>query len=288
METQINFINSNLSNFYSEISIMLVVCSLIWVAVSVVVSVYVAGMKKKVSEIKKSADNLNKETIEVKDLIESYINDLSKKLYIRLRRDDTISMLEMLDKDSKNLLFLGDLLVIKDFMPGDFSTLKKVCMAINNDAKFPGDHKSWETLIYLLLKNFPENCVKDNDLRSIIFNNEVTKFRSRSALHEQFTARGAISVPLPIEIAIICFQEFYLFGFQNNTNEIRSLVISIIYSPEVINNKENFNKISSSFKTQSSFDHFINLIEGWVSHPSFSTTESANFIQSLKGARMCP
>jgi len=105
---------------------------------------------------------------EMKDIVEStkkYIDGHSKELYIKIKRDETIELLNGLQEVPEDISNICNLLLYRDLLEDDFKYLKDPYLKIKDDVS---QRNAKYQYAILLAQHFPYQSLKDADLKTEI------------------------------------------------------------------------------------------------------------------------
>lgn len=140
--------NDQLGNLISYSGYLLAILGLI-------LAWYINRQYEKIKEMKDMVGNTKK-----------YIDEHNKELYIKIKRDETLSLLERLMEVPEDITNICDLLLSRDLLEEDFLHIKEAYLKIkNNDISNISAQGSYITL---LLQHFTYESLKDEDIRDEI------------------------------------------------------------------------------------------------------------------------
>ncbi len=103
---------------------------------------------------------------EMKDIVEStkkYIDGHSEELYEKIKRDETVNLLDRLENVPEDITNIIQLLLSRDLFEEDYIRLKNPYLKIKNDTSQVMAKNSY---IILFMQHFPYQTLKDSDLKT--------------------------------------------------------------------------------------------------------------------------
>lgn len=150
--------NDQLSNQISFASYLLGGISLIITFGGIFLAWYINRQYEKIREMKDVVEATKK-------VIDSHATDL----YIKLKREETLSLLERLRDVPEDITNICQLLLSRDLLNTDFSCLKEAYLKIKKVIPIDGEVKG--NYVTLFMQHFAYESLKDQDLRDEIISN---------------------------------------------------------------------------------------------------------------------
>lgn len=165
--------NSSIGNQISMLNVSIAVFSFFFVIAGVFIGIYISNLEKRVVRIKEDIEkkeatiNTLAKTVEETDKkIQSDINGL----YIKLRDEESITLLKRLEEEPQDIENLGNLLLARQIKPDGFPILKAAFFKLLESGEI-ADRGSSDTLSYkeryllLFLQHFMRDSMMDDIIR---------------------------------------------------------------------------------------------------------------------------
>ena len=146
--------NDQLGNQISFASYLLGGFSFIFTVLGIFLAWYINRQYEKIKEIKDAVESTKK-----------YINEHNKELYEKIKRDETVELLNRLKEVPEDISNICHLLLSRDLLEEDYPCLKESYLKIKEDV-FNG--QAIDDYIILLTQHFPYQSLKDADLKTKI------------------------------------------------------------------------------------------------------------------------
>lgn len=159
--------NDQLGNQISFASYLLGGASFIFTILGIFLAWYINRQYEKIKEMKDTVEGTKK-----------YIDEHSKELYRRIKRDETVELLNRLKEVPEDISNICPLLLSRDLLEEDYLYLKESYLKIKDDS-FSG--QAVGDYIVLLTQHFPYQSLKDTDLRI-----NIIPFINTNLLHNMF------------------------------------------------------------------------------------------------------
>lgn len=173
-------IDNQISNQIAAATLGVEILGVVFAIAGIGLGIYINSTYQKIVKLKNTAEE-----------IKSYIDGHNQALYKKLRRDDTVSILERLSRVPEDILNLSTLLFSRELESEDFPTLKHAYLK----AKEAGAFNTSSNYLQMFMQHFPYETLKDNDLKSdylasldrskfnSMFNNDIECFFKRTLLY---------------------------------------------------------------------------------------------------------
>lgn len=157
---------NSISTQISAASLTLTIMGIVFAIIAIIVGVYVTYVERKIIKIGEE----NKELLTKNERIKKDVEELNKLiqgdiqgLFSRLKRQETIDLLDRLTRVPKDISNICSLLLSRDLQTEDFDRLKKAYKNLN-----PIDGSYKDSYKLLFFQHFLTNTLKDDDLRNEI------------------------------------------------------------------------------------------------------------------------
>ena len=163
---------NSISSQIGAVSYNLTIFGILFAIGAIVLGIYVTRIENKVVRIREENTSLLNQTIKNKEEVVA-INNLIQKdingLYEKIKREETLHLLNRLTVVPEDITNLGDLLVSRELEREDFQILKKAYLKIKNCSKEPralfSSQMSYaETYKLLFFQHFLDLAIKDKDI----------------------------------------------------------------------------------------------------------------------------
>ncbi len=157
---------NSISTQISAASLTLTIMGIAFAIIAIIVGVYVTYVERKIIKIGVE----NKELLAKNEKIKNDVEDLNKLiqgdiqgLFSKLKRQETIDLLDRLTRVPKDISNICSLLLSRELQIDDFDKLKKAYQKLNT---VDGSYKSSYKLLFF--QHFLTNTLKDDDLKKEI------------------------------------------------------------------------------------------------------------------------
>ncbi|MBK5285075.1 MAG: hypothetical protein JJE25_06700 [Bacteroidia bacterium] len=157
---------SSISNQLSAASYNLTLAGILLAIIGIILGVYVTIIQRKIVGLREENKELLQETQKVKKDVED-INELIQSdiynLFLKIKRQETVHILDRLIKVPKDVANLGATLRSRDLLPDDFIKLRQACVNLGNAAiEYTEEYK------ILFFQHFFGQTLRDDLLRQDI------------------------------------------------------------------------------------------------------------------------
>lgn len=146
--------NDQLGNQISFASYLLGGVSFIFTVLGIFLAWYINRQYEKIKEIKETIEGTKK-----------YIDEHNKELYEKIKRDDTVELLNRLKEVPEDIANVCPLLLSRDLLEKDYQSLKESYLKIKDDKS---NRQAKDDYIVLLTQHFIYESLKDKELKTEI------------------------------------------------------------------------------------------------------------------------
>ncbi|MDN3593470.1 hypothetical protein [Zunongwangia endophytica] len=161
---------NGISNQLSAASYNLTIFSILFAIAAIGLGVYVTYIERKIVKMREENTSLLKKSIEAKEKVESLNKSIQKDiygLYIKIKREETLNILNRLIKVPRDIVNVTSQLFSRDLKEEDFTLLKKAYVELKDEqASVPNKNYERDRRVYCLLffQQFLDLSIKDSDI----------------------------------------------------------------------------------------------------------------------------
>ena len=168
---------NSISNQISATSFNLSIFALLFGLLAIGLGVYVTWVERKIIRIKVENESLLKETIKIKEEVVA-INELIQKdiygLFLKIKREETIHILNRLVKIPEDIANFDEQLMSRELNEEDFTLVKKAYLKLNpktRETKYGPGISYKESYQLIFFQHFLYQSVKDEEIGSELISN---------------------------------------------------------------------------------------------------------------------
>lgn len=162
--------NGSISNSLSSTSLLLIILSVIFGVVAAGLAIYVTYLERKTKSLKDAVTETSKVVKEKETEVKALVNDINDnidKLYQKVRREDTKSMLKRLVEVPDDISNLLDILLSRELESEDFVTIKEAYQNLINKGREKDclgyfRQSLGDEYLLLFFQHFPAMAIEDD------------------------------------------------------------------------------------------------------------------------------
>lgn len=170
LHTQISESQNSIANAIAASDRFLSVASIVIAILIVILGIYVTWCQRRVESIKKIVEEKESSTSRLRKEVEQtnkQINGDLSSLYKKLRREETVTLINRLVEVPEDICNIGRQLLSRELMEEDFEILKRAFSKIEDEE----DEDMKSRYITLFFQHFAGLSIKDDTLRKSIIDN---------------------------------------------------------------------------------------------------------------------